>query len=170
LVVDLDGTLVRSDLLIEAILTSMARAPLTALLLPLWLLRGRAAAKREIASRVKLDVASLPYREELCAYLRDESSRGRRLVLATANDQLLANEVAQHLGLFERVIASDGVTNLKGTQKRDRLVREFGERGFDYAGDARSDLDVWSSARHAIVVGGDRLRSAAARRTTVERR
>jgi 4-hydroxybenzoate polyprenyltransferase/phosphoserine phosphatase len=170
LVVDLDGTLVRTDLLIEALLMLVAHAPLTSLLVPLWLLRGRAAAKREIASRAKLEISSLPYREELCAYLRKEASRGRRLVLATANDELVATEVAQHLGFFERVIASDGVTNLKGTKKRDRLVREFGDRGFDYAGDARSDLDVWSSARHAIVVGGERLRAAAARRTTVQGR
>jgi 4-hydroxybenzoate polyprenyltransferase/phosphoserine phosphatase len=170
LVVDLDGTLVSTDLLIEAILVLVKRTPLAALLLPLWMLRGRAVAKREVASRVKLEVASLPYREELSAYLREEAGRGRRLVLATANDEIFANEVAEHLGLFERVIASDGVINVKGAKKRARLVQEFGEKGFDYAGDARSDLQVWSAARSAIVIGNSRwLHAAAAQRTRVER-
>jgi len=169
LVVDLDGTLVSTDLLIEAILALIERAPCEALLSPLWLLRGRAAAKRELASRVRPDIESLPYRQELCAYLREEARRGRRLVLATANDESFASEIARHLGFFERVIASDGVTNLKGPAKRERLVGEFGERGFDYVGDARSDFPVWSSARNAVVVGGARLSAAVAQLTTVQR-
>jgi 4-hydroxybenzoate polyprenyltransferase/phosphoserine phosphatase len=170
LVVDLDGTLVSTDLLLEAILRLIKDDPLAALRLPLWLLRGRATLKRELANRVKLETDLLPYRTELCTYLREEHSRGRRLILASANDELFAGQVAAHLGFFDRVIGSNGVNNLKGANKRDRLVHEFGERGFDYAGDARSDLFVWSSARLGIVVSRSRrLRAEAARRTTVGR-
>jgi 4-hydroxybenzoate polyprenyltransferase len=157
-------------LLIEAILLLIKRNPLAALRLPLWLLRGRAVMKRELATRVTLDIGLLPYRVELCAWLGEEQKRGRRLILASASDEKFAGQVAAHLGFFDRVIGSDGANNLKGAAKRDRLVREFGEKGFDYAGDARSDLSIWSSARAAIVVSHSRrLRADAARRTRVDR-
>lgn len=169
LVVDLDGTVIRTDLKVEAIITLVKRSPIEALRILRWLLRGRAVLKRELARRVTIDVETLPYRDEFCRYLKGEASRGRRLILATASDEIFAGEIAKHLGIFERVIASDGVVNLKGRRKRDRLVHELGEHGFDYAGDSRADLAVWSAARTAIVVGGSRwLRAAAARRTTVE--
>ena len=168
LVVDLDGTLVATDLAIEAFLVLLRRSPIEALSLPFWLRHGRAAAKRELASRVVLDVDTLPYRPELCAYLRGEARRGRRVVLATANDEGFARAIARHLKVFDRVVASDGITNLKGARKRDRLVQEFGEKGFDYVGDSRSDLAVWSSARNAIVLGGPALRAAAARRASLQ--
>ena len=170
LVVDLDDCLVKTDLLVEAILTLIKRRPLMALRLPLWLLRGRAVLKRELANHVTMEIGLLPWREELCEWLREEHRRGRRLVLASASDEKFTNEVAAHLGIFETVIGSDGVINLKGRVKRDRLVQEFGEKGFDYAGNARSDLPVWTSARSAIVVSRSRnLQAGAARRTAVHR-
>lgn len=170
LVVDLDDCLVRTDLLVEAILTLIKRKPLTALCMPLWLLRGRAVLKRELANHVTLEIGLLPWREELCEWLSAEHQRGRRLVLASASDEKFAGQVAAHFGIFEKVVGSDGTTNLKGAAKRDRLVQEFGEKGFDYAGNAKCDLAVWSSARAAIVVSRSRrLQAGAARRTTVDR-
>jgi 4-hydroxybenzoate polyprenyltransferase len=157
-------------LLLEAVLTLVKRKPFEALLLPLWLLRGRAFFKRELADRVTLEVGLMPWREELCEHLREARARGRRLVLATASDEKFGEQVAAHLGLFDQVIGSDGATNLKGNTKRERLVREFGEKGFDYVGDTRSDLAVWASARAGIVVSRSRrLRADAASRTSVDR-
>ncbi len=152
LVVDLDGTLVRTDLLLESVLALIKDAPLAALRVPFWWSRGCAAVKREIASRVRLDFDLLPYRQRLCEQLREQARAGRRVVLATASDELIAAGVARHLGFFSDVIASDGRVNLKGIAKRDRLVREFGERSFDYIGDSPADRAVWAAARHAIVV------------------
>jgi len=152
LVVDLDGTLLKTDLLLESLFSLLRQAPLSLFALPFWLLKGRAHLKRKIASRVELDVASLPYRTALLEELRIEHGKGRSIVLATASDELLARQVADHLQLFDFVLASDGKTNLSGERKRERLVSQFGERGFDYAGDGSIDLVVWSSARKAIVV------------------
>ena len=95
---------------------------------------------------------SLPYNEELIEYLRAEKARGRRLVLATAADGAVARSVASHLGLFDEVIASDGAHNLKGENKAASLVERFGEKGFSYAGNARSDLAVWAHAKAAVIV------------------
>jgi len=151
LCVDLDGTLVRSDLLWESLLR-LLRRPLLVARLPLWLLRGRAFLKEQIAAAVCLDTAALPYNTELVDYLRRERSAGRRLVLATASHARPAAEVEKHLRLFHEVIATGEGINLKGRHKRRELVRRFGERGFDYAGDSTADLDVWSAARRAIAV------------------
>ena len=161
LVVDLDGTLILSDLLDESFLSAVAARPRAALaaLGPL-LLGDRAALKRRLAEGSALDPALVPLREELVAHLRAEKEKGRRLVLATASDELLARPLAASLGLFDEVLASDGAGNLSGAAKRDRLVARFGEKGFDYAGDRRADLPVFRSARRALLAGGGvRLRA-----------
>lgn len=152
LVVDLDGTLVKTDLLIESLLSLIKQNPFYILALPFWMLRGRAFLKRQVNRRVTLDVSFLPYDRELLDHLKVQHARGRPLVLATGNDERVARQVADHLQLFERVLASDGAVNLSSRTKRDRLVAEFGERNFDYAGNERRDLEVWSSARKAIIV------------------
>ncbi len=151
LCVDLDGTLIRSDLGVESVLALLRRNPLYLLLLPFWLLRGRASLKRAVALRVRLDVARLPYHQRLLEWLGGEQAR-RRLVLCTASDQRLAEAVARHIGLFSVVHGSDGRRNLSGRAKAALLEREYGAGAFDYAGNAAVDLAVWRRARHAIVV------------------
>ncbi|MCW5632881.1 MAG: UbiA family prenyltransferase [Rubrivivax sp.] len=153
LCVDCDGTLIRSDLLHEAVLALVKTRWWLVFALPWWLLRGRAHLKRQVARHVRLDAATLPYHEPLVAWLREERARGRRLVLATAADRSLADGVAAHLGLFDEVLASERGVNLAGAAKGRELARRFGEHGFDYAGDSRRDLDVWRHAGGAIVVG-----------------
>ena len=159
LVVDLDGTLVKTDLLLESILALIRKQPLCVFQLPVWLLRGKAAFKQEVARRVELDIRSLPWRRELLDDLERQHAQGRSLVLATGSDMRLARQVADHLGIFDLVFASDGVVNLCGAAKRDHLVRKFGDRGFDYAADgggfARHDVAVWASARRAIIVNSE---------------
>jgi 4-hydroxybenzoate polyprenyltransferase len=134
----------------------LRQEPLALFALPIWLLKGRAHLKREIAQRVQFDPALLPYRSELLDYLRAEHDKGRSIILATASDERFALHVADHLKLFDVVLASDGITNLAAERKRARLVAQFGEKGFDYAGNEPRDLEVWSSARKAIVAGPNR--------------
>jgi 4-hydroxybenzoate polyprenyltransferase len=161
LVVDLDGTLIKTDLLLESACSLLRQEPLALFALPIWLFKGRAHLKREIAQRVQLDPALLPYRTELVDYVRAEHDKGRLIILATASDERLARQVADHLKLFDMILASDGITNLAAERKRARLVAEFGEKGFDYVGNESRDLAVWSSARKAIVVTSDpRLKQA----------
>ena len=152
LCVDLDGTLVRSDLLIESTLVLLKRNPLYLLMLPIWLLRGKAHLKQQVADRADLDVPGLPYNRGLLQHLQDEKSRNRRLVLATASHRRYADQVASHTGLFDEVMATDATTNLAGSRKLERLRESFGEKGFDYAGNAAPDLKLWPHARRAILV------------------
>jgi len=150
LCVDMDGTLVLTDLGVESVLALVRRNPLYLFALPFWLLRGIAHFKREVARRVELDMTRMPCDERVVEWLRTQDHRPR--VLCTAADSSLADAMAAHVGLFDAVIASDGTTNLSGTRKAAALVSRHGERGFDYAGNARPDLAVWAHARHAIAV------------------
>lgn len=151
LCVDLDGTLIRSDLLLESLLRLIQRNPLYLLCLPFWLSRGKAALKSEIAARVKINPALLPYNRELLAWLEGERNRGRELWLCTAADARLADAVARHLGLFTGVLASNSHLNLAGERKTEALVARFGRAAFDYCGNEKRDLAVWRCARGAVV-------------------
>jgi len=152
LVVDLDGTLVKTGLLIESLIVLLKQDPSSILRVPLWLFKVRACLKQEIAFRTSVDVASLPYRTELIEYLSEQKAEGRSLLLATATDQHLARQVADHVKLFDSVLASDGITNLLGERKLRVLVDRFGVRGFDYVADGNHDTVVWTSARKAIAI------------------
>jgi 4-hydroxybenzoate polyprenyltransferase/phosphoserine phosphatase len=157
LCVDLDGTLLRTDLAWECILSLFKSQPMALFLIPVWLLRGVAQTKRELAERVNLDVAVLPYRTECISFLTEQREHGRRLGLVTAADNSLAEKVAEHLGLFDFVYGTRDGQNLKGEAKAALLRKEFGEGGYEYIGDSPADLPVWRSSRAAYVVGDQRL-------------
>jgi 4-hydroxybenzoate polyprenyltransferase/phosphoserine phosphatase len=152
LVVDLDGTLVRTDVLFEMANQFIARNPFRIANLLAWLLGGRATLKSRLAQATDLDVSRLPYNIELITWLREEHSRGRVLALATASPRSIAERIAAHLKIFSFVFATDDRTNLKADSKRDVLVSKFGERGFDYVGNERADIPIWRSSRRSIVV------------------
>ncbi|MFN4266263.1 MAG: UbiA family prenyltransferase [Aquabacterium sp.] len=154
LCVDLDGTLIRSDLLLESFLLLIKLNPLYLLLVPFWLLGGKAKLKSEIAKRVELDGAALPYSAPFVEWLLAQKDAGRSIWLCTASDQSLAQAVAQHLQCFDGVLASDGQLNLAGANKARVLVERFGDKGFDYCGNHQVDLRVWRHAHQAIVVNG----------------
>jgi 4-hydroxybenzoate polyprenyltransferase/phosphoserine phosphatase len=152
LCVDLDGTLIRTDILWESILLLLRLNPLYVFLLPVWLATGRASLKRRVSSRVQIDAVSLPYHEELLAFLREQHRAGRPLLLATASYRDAAEPIAKHLGIFSGVVATSGSRNLKGDEKRSLLVGAYGARGFDYAGNSAADIAVWKDCNRAIVV------------------
>ncbi|MDE3197537.1 MAG: UbiA family prenyltransferase, partial [Acidobacteriota bacterium] len=152
LVVDLDNTLIATDLLFESLARLLRDRPLAGFLVPFWLMRGIAWLKHELASRVALDVDTLPYRFDLIEYLKSEKKRGRAVALATGADEQFAQKVADHLGIFDFTFASDGQVNLCGKAKRDLLIRHFGDKGFDYIGDGQG-----FSNKEAAVESASRL-------------
>jgi 4-hydroxybenzoate polyprenyltransferase/phosphoserine phosphatase len=163
LCVDLDGTLIRGNVLWECILVLLKTRPLTVLLLPFWLLSGLASLKHKLAARIHLDPALLPYRPQVLDLLRQEKAAGHRIALATATDRKFAEAISSYLGLFDEVHASDGQLNLKEANKAAFLVQRYAGAGFEYVGDSAADLEVWRTARAAYVVGTEaRAKQAAA--------
>jgi len=153
LVVDLDGTLIATDTLLEGALRVLKQEPRSLLQLGTWLVQGKAVLKAAVAHHSPLNAETLPYRPAVLEFLQAQRLQGRKIVLATAAHQSTAYAVAVHLGLFDEVIASTDTDNLKGRRKRDALIQRFGIRGFDYIGDARADIPVWSVCRTAYAAG-----------------
>ena len=168
LCVDLDGTLIRGNVLWECVLVLLKTRPIALLLLPFWLLSGRASLKRKLAARIHLNPACLPYRQQVLDLLQQEKAAGRRIALVTAADGELAETISTYLGLFDEVHASDGTLNLKGANKAAFLEQHFSHTGFDYMGDSSADVEVWRRARAAYVVGTPARAAQAAAVTVVK--
>jgi 4-hydroxybenzoate polyprenyltransferase len=152
LVVDLDGTLIRTDLLYESVCKLFRESPASLCLIPYWLCLGKARLKEQLAMRTPMEPGTLPFNRDFVGWLQQERAHGRTLILCTASDQAAATAVAQHLGVFDEVMASNGTINLSGARKAEALVQRFGAAGFDYAGNSHADLAVWQRARRAVIV------------------
>lgn len=158
LVVDLDGTLIKTDLLYETFWHAISTRGLGALGSLMRLQRGRAALKSHLADKSELDVGELPLNQDVLNYIEGRRQEGGDVILCTASDQRLAEQIADHVGGFDAVYGSDVTINLKGAEKAKFLIEKFGEGNFDYIGDSEADMAVWSSARRAITVGLSRGR------------
>ncbi|CAO3359578.1 UbiA family prenyltransferase [Azospirillum melinis] len=152
LFVDLDGTLLRTDLLYESLFGLIKAQPWAALLVPVWLAGGKARLKAELARRVEIDPAGLIYNPAVLQRLEAERKRGRRLVLATAAHHRYADAIARHLGLFDQVLSSSDGLNLKSERKLEAIRAQVPSGIFDYMGNDEADYAVWRAARRGIAV------------------
>ncbi len=164
LCVDLDGTLVKSDTLLDTVLVVARQQPLELRHVPGWIAEGRAAFKRHLTDLVELDVEFLPYNRPLLEYLRQQYGEGRAIYLATAADKELAERVAAHLGIFAGVLASDGETNLAGGNKLAAFRAKFGD-AFSYIGNARPDVELLAACESPMVANPDAALRAGMKRT-----
>jgi 4-hydroxybenzoate polyprenyltransferase len=151
LCVDLDGTLVKSDTLVDSIFALVRQNPLAAFKLPVWLLRGKAGFKEEIGKRILLSAETLPYNQPLLEYIRAEHAAGRRIYLATATEERLADSIAKYLGLFSGVIATSGGKNLSGRAKLEAIQDQFPQQPFAYMGNASPDKVLLTNAEVAML-------------------
>jgi len=151
--VDMDGTLLKTDLLWESALRLLAARPLYLFVLPFWLLAGTANFAAQLAKRVTLDPSSLPFHTQLLEFLQREHANGRRLLIVTRMQRLMVEPVARHLAIFSEVLVSDAQTDMRGPARARYLSNRFGRHGFGYAGSSRADLPVWRESRNALVIG-----------------
>ncbi|MEC9375932.1 MAG: UbiA family prenyltransferase [Pseudomonadota bacterium] len=156
LVVDLDGTLIRTDLLHESVLVLIKRNPFYLIALPFWLFQGKAHLKQEIAERVELPIDLLPYNSDLLDYLQEKRRTGVKLMLATASNKRYAEAVAAYLGIFDLVLASDANRNLSGRTKLNAIREMLGKGSFSYVGNSSIDLSIWAESDEAILVDSSR--------------
>ena len=157
LVVGLNEALVKTDTAWEALINLLARAPWQAVQVLMWIVRGRAYFKQKLALASALDVARLPYRAEVLDYIADARAQGRPVYLATAADQKLANDIADYLGVFDAVLASDGVTLCQGTEKLEMIREVAGGDAFDYVGCNAKAMPVWRACQRAVLVRNSAL-------------
>lgn len=162
LFVDLDGTLIKSDLLFEGFFGLLKLNIFYVFMVLFWFFRGKSYLKSQIAKRVNIDPALLPYNLSFLNFLRDEVDRGRPLVLATASNEKFAKRIADYLGIFSCVLASGENLNLSGKNKLKMIINKNGGSVFDYAGNAKADLEIFRYSRAIILVNPERGVEAAA--------
>jgi 4-hydroxybenzoate polyprenyltransferase len=150
LCVDLDGTLVKSDTLLDTVIVLARQHPRAVLSFPGWVAQGKAAFKRKVTELAEIDVVHLPYNQPLLEYLRQQHAECREIYLATGADTMLAERVAAHLGIFNGVLASDGSTNLTGHNKLAAFQQRFPD-GFCYIGNAKPDVPLLTNCVHPMV-------------------
>ena len=151
LIIDLDGTLIKTNSLDETFLDALRRNPLDIWKLPFKFIAGRAALKAFLAGKSRLEVDSWPVRSDFVTYLQEQFASGRKIVLATAADRKIAEAIAARFPFISEVIASDGACNLKGRAKARRLYERFPE-GFIYAGNSFADLAVWRKSKGSVLI------------------
>lgn len=167
LVVDLDGTLLRSDMLYESFWSALGRDWRSPFRASAALKQGRAELKQYLSSVAKVDVTTLPYNKEVIDYVRARRADGVRTALVTASDQSLADQIGAHLQIFDEVHGSDGINNLKGAKKAAFLKETFPEQRLAYMGDSAADLAVWDAVDLGITVeASDAVRAQAAKLST----
>lgn len=170
---DLDGTVLATDSLYECLLSVLKNRFWLALLVPFWALRGRAFFKYKVAGYSIIDFSLLPYRSKVVAYLKTEKAKGRKIILATGATQIIANQVAENLKLFDFILASDKYTNNVGENKLKAIVSLNEGLEFEYIGDSTEDFPVLRSAAIATIVDRNnglvnKLKKAKKKYTVVE--
>lgn len=156
IIVDLDGTLIYSDMFQESAVKFFCKSPFKFLWAIFLFTKGKAALKAYFAQNTSCDPSTLPYNHEFISWLKVQKNSGRKVILCTGSHELIANSIAQFLGFIDEVIASTNTHNLIGKNKAIYLVRRFREGGFDYAGNSKSDVSVWEKACHGISVNASK--------------
>ena len=152
LIVDLDHTLINTDLLFLSSLGVLTKSPWLIAHYFFWLWKGKGYLKDQLVKRFEINIPELPYNDNVISYIMKRKKEGSKIVLATASHKNYAFAVAKHLKIFDDVMASNKDFNLSGRNKADSLVERFGERNFDYMGDHMRDLPVWEVSRVSIIV------------------
>ena len=152
LIVDLDHTLIDTDLLFLSSLGVLTKSPWLIAHYFFWLWKGKGYLKDQLVRRFEINIPELPYNDSVISYIMKRKKEGSKIILATASHKNYAFAVAKHLKIFDDVMASNKDFNLSGNNKADTLVERFGARNFDYMGDHMRDLPVWEVSRLSIVV------------------
>ena len=156
LAVDLDRTLIKADLLEEAIFLYLKKRPWGAYMLATALLKSRANLKNFLVSNVDIKVDLLPYNSKVIDRIRLAREAGHTIVLASASPVRFVQAVADHLGIFDKVIATEN-NNLKGLHKLEALKTSYPGAEISYIGDSNSDIPLWKDLGKALMVNPSRL-------------
>ena len=156
LCIDLDGTLIRTDLTFESLLGALKSQPWLIFVLPFWCLKGRSYLKHQLVQVSRLDVTVLPYQAEVLALIQQAREAGRHVALVTGSHESLARRVAEHVPMFDTILATSESRNLIGSNKAALLEQTFGTRQFEYVANGRVDLAVWQKSGAAVTVNAPR--------------
>lgn len=156
LIVDLDGSLIKTDILHESIIKLFYTKPWLVLMLPIWLISGKAYLKEKLNSAVEFDIPTLPWNQDLIDFLQEEHSRGREIILCTGSWHTIARDIAEHFHFISSHYGTNTKKNLTGTHKAHLLLDKYGEGNFDYVGNSPTDFKVWQHCNRATIVSNSK--------------
>lgn len=156
LCVDLDGTLIRTDLTFESLLGALKRQPWLIFSVLLWWMKGRSHLKSRLVEASRVDVTVLPYSPAVVELIGQARAAGRHVALVTGSHESLARQVAEHLPLFDTVLATSEARNLIGKEKATLLEHLYGRGQFEYVANGRVDVAVWEKSAAAVTVHAPR--------------
>lgn len=154
LVVDLDGSLIRSDLLHEAVWQTMSRRPSAFIgsVLNFLRTRNKAKFKSDLSKSFELAPEILPYNEEVLREIRAHRDAGGSVILASASHDAQVQSIARYLRVFDHAFGSSEFTNFSGSKKAQAIQALLGTSDFIYIGNARADLKIWAVCGKAVLV------------------
>ncbi len=150
---DVDGSLLKTDLLFESFWAALGRHPVLCLLAVFTLALNKPGLKARLAGLAALDVTLLPLNQTVLDLAHHAQSEGREVILASGSSADLVAALSARVGLGGGHMGSDGQINLTGARKAEKLTARFGVKGFDYVGNSRADIPVWRAAHSGYVVG-----------------
>jgi 4-hydroxybenzoate polyprenyltransferase len=160
LIVDVDGALLRTDLLWEGLL-QMSRDPFGLWGLLRTLPKGKATLKAFVEQQAPLSAATLPREDAVLSLIERTCAAGRPVALVSGAHEAHLEPLRQCVGALV-AWGSDGVVNLTGWAKLERIQAHFAR--FDYVGNAAADIPVWAKARRAYAVNAGPITLWRARR------
>lgn len=152
LCVDLDDTFLKTDSLVELLIAVLKENPIRIFAIIVHLFQGKASFKNFLLNYQYFDIDSLPVQEKLLIVMQNEVKNGRSMILVTGAHQSIADRIREKYPLFSEAYGTSDTENLTGENKANFLIRRFGKEGFDYAGNAPSDLKVWQFAHEGWIV------------------
>jgi phosphoserine phosphatase len=164
LVVDLDGTLINTDMLNESFLRLLLTKPNLALRAISLLPRGIAPFKEFIAAHISFEPSLLPYDASILEYINKARAEGRIVALASASASDVVRKISEHLDIFDLTFASSAAENLKSQRKRQKLDEHFGPGNYEYLGNSKADFAIWETSAIRSATARSKAASTAIRR------
>jgi len=157
LVVDMDGTFIKKDLLFEGFKSIVKKNFLYIFLCCIWILKGKVYLKKKLLKKIHIEPAKMLVNKEVLHFIIQEKKEGRKIILATASLQSNAEEISKEYPFFDKTYGTNNETNLKGKNKLNLLLKLYGFKKFDYVGNSFSDLVIFKSCRYAYLVNASKL-------------
>ena len=153
IIVDLDGTLLKTDMLCEAVVAKISKNfKETINILKVLLLNNRLEFKNYAFKDNTIDINTLPFNQEVISKVKKLKKSGNKIYLVTASPTNIAIKINEALKIFDNVYGSTDEVNLKGEEKKKLLNKLFGKKNYHYFGNSKEDLHVWKDSGYAYLV------------------
>lgn len=149
LYVDLDHTLLKTDVLQETVMDLFFNN-FWFLLKTIFSSTSWLKIKSKLSRNCFLDLRTFKKNTSVISLIEDHRKIGGKIILATAAHKKLASFFSKE---FDDVIASSDFLNAKGEEKLKLIRKHCKNKDFFYAGDSSNDIVIFKKAKKAYVVG-----------------